>query len=196
MKARGSTDRRGFTFIEVVLAALIVALLAALTMPLLGQGARSFGMRTAHYELVSLLRQARYTAAATGKTCIVRLRPASGGYLAEPLIVENEGEPPVPIRQAWATQVQLPAVQELLQIPPDRGRSDRTELTIRFTPMGVTEDYVVELDTPDGQTARIEIRRPSGLVRLVSARRSGVLTERQDQQIERYWREHFDRVMP
>jgi hypothetical protein len=146
--------------------------------------------------LVSLLRQARYSATATGKTCIVRLRPTRGGYLAEPFLLEAEGEPPVAIREEWAKQVQLPAVRELLQIPPDRGQSDRQELTVRFTPLGVAEDYVIELDTPDGQTARIEIRRPSGLVRLVSAGKTGVLDEKQDQQIEQYWRSHFNRVMP
>lgn len=189
---RGSRPRRtgdtSFTLVELVLVLLAVALLAALAVPLLGRTGRSVGLRTAHYELLSLLRQARHTAAASGDTCTVHLRPVPGGYEAQVAAVDAAGRAR-PLREPWAQPVQLPAVRSLLQIPPDRGSSHRTELTIRFTPQGVSEDYVVELGT--ARPLRIEVRRPSGLVRLAGQGEAAVIDDAQYRAIEEYWQRHW-----
>ncbi len=183
---------KGFTMLELMLVTLIVALLAALVAPLLGPTARRAALRTGHYELVRLLRQARYTALATGRDCSVRLEPAPEGYTATVWLggPESPGEP---LDAEWAQPVQLPAIQRLMQVPPDRSAARRESLTIHFTPLGVAQDSVIELPGPAG---RIEVRRPSGLVRLVGPDQASPAADDDLRAVQDYWQAHGQAVAP
>jgi len=192
-----SRSRRGFTLLELVLVLLIVALVAALVQPVMRNAGRRLGVYSADYELLALLRQARWWAGSTGRTCLVHLRPTPGGYAAVVEYLEPGQDTPRPLRAEWAGLAQPAAVRMLLKIPPDRGISRRRELTVRFTPWGVEEDYVIALDDASGASGgrdgrgparRIEVRRPSGLVWLVPGDVPGPLDRASIRAVEEYWR--------
>jgi len=174
---------RSFTLVELLLVVLVLGLLAALAAPALGPAARALGAGSVQYELLRLLRAARWHAADTGRTCLVTLTPAEGGYDAEVVEVDEEGARR-PVDQPWAELSQRAEVQRLMRIPPDRPGTVRRRMTVRFAPTGVRADYVVHLGETGG---RIEVRRPSGLVWLLGADEPGVLGPGGLERIERQW---------
>jgi len=184
-------DRPGFTLMELLLVLVIVSLAAALVLPRLGPAARRIGVRSASDDLLWLLRQARWWSMSTGRSCGVHLCPVAGGYAADVAYLAGPDETPRPLREEWTHLEQLPAVRKLMQIPPDMGISRRTELSVRFFPWGVNEDYVIELAEaarPGGM--RIEVRRPSGLVWLLPAERPSTFDPGSLAAIEDYWERH------
>jgi prepilin-type N-terminal cleavage/methylation domain-containing protein len=183
--------RRSFTLLELLLVLVILSLAAALVFPRLGPAGRRIGVRSASYDLLWLLRQARWWSMSTGQTCLVDLRPVAGGYAADVKYLAGPDAPAQPLRDEWACLEQLFAVKRLMQIPPDMGISRRKELTVRFTPWGVNEDYVIELaEGAGGGGTRIEVRRPSGLVWLVPAEEPGPFDPGSLSAIEQYWERH------
>ena len=174
---------RSFTLVELLLVALVLGLLAALVAPALGPAARTLGAGSVHYELLRLLRAARWHAADTGRTCLVTLTPAEGGYDAEVAEVDAAGSRR-PVDEPWAALSQRAEVQRLMRIPPDRPGTVRRRMTVRFAQTGVRADYVVHLGAAGG---RIEVRRPSGLVWLLGADEPGVLGPGGLERIERQW---------
>lgn len=183
--------RSSFTLLELLLVLVIISLAAALVMPRLGPAGRRIGVGSADYDLLWLLRQARWWSMSTARTCLVRLRPAGGGYAAEVSYLEPGSSTAQPLGADWAYLGQLPVVKTLMQIPPDRGITRRTELTVRFTPWGVGEDYVIALaGGPARAGARIEVRRPSGLAWLLPAEAPSPFDRGSMGTIEGYWRAH------
>jgi type II secretory pathway pseudopilin PulG len=182
---------RSFTLMELLLVVVILSLAAALVLPRLGPAARRIGARSASYDLLWLLRQARWWAAGEGQICRVHLAPAPGGYTAQVTHQRTDDDPPQPLRAEWARLEQLPAVKKLLQIPPDRGVSRRKELTVRFTPWGVSEDYVIALaEEPVRTGMRIEVRRPSGLAWLLPEDAPSAFDRESMAALENYWEAH------
>ena len=182
-------DRRSFTLIELLLVLVIISLVAALVAPRLGPAARRIAVGSANYDLLWLLRQARWWAMSTGETCLVQLHPVAGGYAAQVLHLPHRGGDPQPLRVEWASLEQLPAVKTLMQIPPDRGIARRKELTLRFAPWGVEQDYVIALQEGYGQAGmRIEVRRPSGLAWLLDGETPSLFDRESMGAIEDYWR--------
>ncbi len=187
--------RKSFTLMELLLVAAIVSLVAALVAPRLGPAARRLGVASADYDLLWLLRQARWWSMSTAQTCLVHLRPVEGGYTAEVSYLPAGGSVAQPLRAEWARLEQLPAVKTLMQIPPDRGISRRAELTVRFTPWGVSEDYVIALKESSGRGgARIEVRRPSGLAWLVPGETPSAFDPESLGAIESYWQSYCRNV--
>jgi len=180
---------------ELLLVLVVMSLAAALVVPRLGPAARRIGLRSASYDLLWLLRQARWWSMSTGQTCLVHLRPVAGGYAAEVSYVPVDGRLPQPLPEEWAQLEQLPAVKELMQIPPDRGISRRKELTVRFTPWGVDEDYVIALSEGFGLAgSQIEVHRPSGLVWLLSDDQPGAFDRKSLAAMESYWQTHCSSI--
>jgi len=176
---------------ELLLVLAVVSLAAALVAPRLSPTARRLGVRSASYDLLCLLRQARWWSVSTGRTCLVSLRPVPGGYTAEAAYLPADGDQAEPLEAGWARLEQLPAVKTLMQIPPDRGISRRRELTVRFTPHGVREDYVIALaGEPAAGGMRIEVRRPSGLVWLLPGEEPSAFDRASLAAIEEYWNRH------
>jgi len=180
-------ENKSFTLTELILVAVMVSLLAALVVPAIGGAARGLAGRSAAYDLVRLLREARWRSAQTARTCLVKLIPTEGGYRAEALETTPGRPGPEAIQADWARSELLEDVGTLMKIPPDRGGSSRRELTIRFEPWGVGADYVVALQT--GDPMRIEVRRPSGLVWLVPAEKPSPFDRESFLAIENYWRD-------
>lgn len=184
-------DRKSFTLIELLLVLVIVSLAAALVAPRLGPVGRRIGVGSANYDLLCLLRQARWWSMSTAQSCLVRLRPAEGGYAAEVSYLAPGSGVAQALRADWAKLEQLPAVKTLMQIPPDRGITRRRELTVRFTPWGVSEDYVIALDEGASRGGmRIEVRRPSGLAWLLPADTPSAFGRESMGAIEDYWQVH------
>lgn len=182
---------RSFTLVELLLVVAIIALAAALVLPRLGPSARRIGAGSASYDLLWLLRQARWWSLSSGQICLVRLTPATGGYAAEVTWRTTDEDTPRALGAEWAHLDQLLAVKKLMQIPPDHGASRRKELTVRFTPWGVNEDYVIALaEVPGRAGTRIEVRRPSGLVWLLPDDRPGDFDRESMAAIGNYWEAH------
>lgn len=186
---------KSFTLVELVLVVLILALVATLALPALSGGGRRLAARATAYELVWILRQARWHAAAGSEPCWVRLTPdESGGYRAEILSVDTESGPR-PVEAAWARSPLLGELDDLIRIPPDRDLATRGELMVRFQPWGVDADYMVRLNDGD-RAVRVEVRRPSGLVRLVEDDTPSLLDPDRLADVRNHWRRHCRGAAP
>jgi len=181
-------EDKSFTLTELILVVAMLSLLAALVVPTIGGAARGLAVRTAAYDLVRLLRQARWWSARTTRPCLVKLAPTEGGYRAEAFELTSAPPGLKALQADWAGSDLLEDVGTLMKIPPDRGASARRELTIRFEPWGVTADYVVTVRT--GEPMRIEVRRPSGLIWLVPGDKPSPLDRRSFLTIENHWRDY------
>ncbi|MFW6133453.1 MAG: pilus assembly FimT family protein [Planctomycetota bacterium] len=178
---------KSFTLLEMLLVVGIVALTAALTLPALGGSGRTLAARASAYELVRVLRQARWQAAGAGRACTVRLTPQADGYRAT--VYADEGGRSRRVAARWADSSRLGAIRELVRIPPDRVEARKDTLDVRFAPWGVEADYVIRLGS-GARAMRIEVRRPSGLVRLLDASTDSLLDPDRLAAVRRHWQDH------
>jgi len=180
---------RSFTLLELVLVVALIGLISTMALPMLSGLGRRLGVQSANYELLWLLRQARWWSARTGRACLVRLRPTETGYDAEVSYLDRDGQTTHPLRADWTTLAELPNIQQMVRIPPDRDMMLKGELTVRFRPWGVSEDYMIQLAAIDGQEpARIEVRRPNGLVWLLPGDQASPFDPEHLAAIESHWR--------
>jgi len=183
--------RTSFTLLETVLVLALLGLVATILYPALAGGGRRIALGSADYELLWLLRQARWWSVSSGQVCEVRLKPLPDGYAAEVSYLPPGADRLWPLREEWARLDELPAIRRMVRIPPDRERMLRGELAVRFRPWGVNEDYVIDLAAAEGRgPARIEVRRPNGLVWLLPADEPGPFDPDSLRDMEAYWRSH------
>lgn len=182
---------RGFTLIEMLLVLLIISILAGIVYPSLGSLSRQATGRAAHFELLGLLRQARWWSAQTGRTCVVRLVTGRNDCTVDVRTPDDAGRlVPLGPGEEWTLLESAPRVTGLRSIPPESEASKEDEMTVVFTPQGVGRDYRITLAEETATSAQIEIRRPTGLVWLVRPDTSASLSEKNLAAIDTYWRNH------
>ena len=219
MMSPAPQSERGFTLIEVLLVLFIIALLLTIVAPTLAPLQRRIADESAQFELVALLRQARWWAIQSGRTCQVELTAGPevpGGTLgvrnsaqgerdsaqgvrnsaqgvrirAQVTLPSETARPDVVVTDDWAQVEMLPEIESMEAIPPAAG--DRPKrLAVVFTPGGVGRDYVISLRSPGGAATRIEIRRPGGLVWLVTGDDSAGRSDGAANKMEEYWQAHY-----
>ena len=183
-------SRRSFTLMELMLALLIMAMLAAVVYPPLRAVQRRAHGEAARFELLRLLRQARWWSVQTGRTCRVRLVSTEDGCAVEVTHTDGAGRRATALKADWTALEQRPRIVSLLEVPTRQTGQEDEELTVVFTPSGVCADYIIGLAGPTGRAGRIEIRRPSGMAWLVSANAPAGLTPESLARIEDYWQSH------
>ena len=180
----------GFTLIELVLVLLVLSLVVGIVYPSLGTLSRQATGRGAHFELLSLLRQARWWSARTGRICEVHLVVDRDDCTVEVFTRDGDRLVPLPAEEEWTILEQFPRLTGLRSIPPMSDGAKKNEMTVVFTPQGVRRDYRITLAEESVTSAQIEIRRPTGLVRLVRPETPESLSEKNLAVIDTYWRDH------
>jgi len=135
---------------------LIIALLAAIAIPMLRRTGGTTSDALAAAELAALLRHARTEARLTGDRRHVRLVPQ------EDHCVASVDAPTAAAGTSGPLPVRLPPLRAFVGPEPVVGG----ERVVTFGPGGPDQAYVVELAAAEGTTLCIEITYPSGLVRL------------------------------
>ena len=179
------TRNNAFTLVEMILVVAIIALATAIVAPLMADAARGLAGQAAAYELLSLLREARWYAADTGQSCIVRLEPTDRGYRWEVFQAPVGEELRAEVEAEWAASGLLEKIEGLMRIPPDRQLRTTRAMDIRLEPWGTEADYVIDLG--GRRPMRIEIRRPSGMAWLVDADPDPALDTRGLSEAQDYW---------
>lgn len=179
--------RLAFTLLELMLVLVILVLLASLVAPAMRGIGRDLLSEAPRHELVRILRQARWWAITNGYPCQVRLQ-----YGQDPCVLQvtysSDTAPAQPVREDWANASELPQIASVLQSPTDDSVQPEENLAITFTPTGVDRDTVIELADEDGNVdARIEIRKPTGLIWLTNPDSNDSITKEEIARINTYW---------
>jgi type II secretion system protein H len=188
------TRNEAFTLIELLLVLAIVSLAAATVAPLMAGSARTLAGRAAAYEMLSVLRHARWYAADTGRSCVVRISPDESGYRWEVFEALPDRDELTSVDADWARPALLEHIDGLMKIPPDLALRSDTAMDVRMEPSGVDSDYVI--DFGDAAPMRIEVRRPSGLVWLVDAKTEDLLDRQNLTDAQDYWARHCSTLLP
>jgi len=175
---------------ELMLVLLMMAMLAGVVYPSARGLWKRLRAESAQFELVGLLRQARWWSARTGKACLVHLESSDEESSAEVRYIDHVDGPPALLKAHWARLKQHPHIVSLAKLPDREIDREEQELTVVFTPQGVTSDYVIGLAPTFGESVQIEIRRPSGLVWLVRPGSPDSLSRGQLASIDDYWQGH------
>ena len=183
-------DRRAFVLMELMLVLLIMAMLAAVVYPSARALWKRLRAESAQSELVGLLRQARWWSARTGKTCLVRLTSSDEEPCAEVRYIDDVDGTPAVLKAYWTRLEQQTHIVSLAKLPDKEIAGETQELTVVFSPQGVTSDYVIGLSPVSGESVQIEIRRPSGLVWLARPDSPDSLFREQLASIDDYWQGH------
>jgi Tfp pilus assembly protein FimT len=175
----------------MLLVLLIISLLVGIVYPSLGALSRKATGRAAHFELLGLLRQARWWSARTGRICAVHLVIDRDDCTVDVLTRDAADRPvPLPAVEEWTILEQFPRVTGLRSIPPASEETKENEMTVVFTPQGVRRDYRITLAEESATSAQIELRRPTGLVWLVRPETSASLSEKNLAAMDTYWQHH------
>ncbi len=178
----------GFTLTELLLVLLVVALLAALTFPALGRRRGGLRPKAAAYELVTLLRNTRLAAAANDRSYVVRISTAPPGPSAEVFAIDDTGRETLVTDDRWAATVHDLPVASFGRTDLDGRPVVSAEWAVWMTPTGVEDHYDLELDIRGQSRLRIEVRAPSGLVRLRPATTN--TPEAMAAAMDDYWQMH------
>ena len=185
------TAARGFTLIELMLVLMILGLAATLVWPSLGAFSRRVAGEAGRFDLVGLLRQARWWSAATGQICTVQLDASQERCQIAVQQGSGAGGEMAAVDADWTELSQPPKVTGLTEIAPGGSHFKSGRMTVVFTPCGVQRDYLIDFAGDHAQAARIEIRRPSGLIWLVPSDVPAGLAEDNLDAVDTYWRSHY-----
>jgi prepilin-type N-terminal cleavage/methylation domain-containing protein len=179
------TRDSAFTLIEILLVVAIIGLAAAIAAPLMAGSSRGLAGRAAAYEMLSLLRQARWYAVDAELSCIVSVSPAENGYRWEVFRAPPGSDDLTTVDAEWAQPGLLEKIDGLMRIPPDSRLQSAHAMDIRLEPWGVDADYLIDLGGP--HSMRIEVRRPSGMVWLLDDQAGESLGGEGLSAAEAYW---------
>ena len=184
-------NRPAFTLLEMLLVLTILVMAASIVWPTFGSLTRRVLGQEARYELLGLLRQARWWAARTGKTCRVHLVAGEGpcevqvSYIEPSAGASAAAGAGVAVSDDWAMLEQAPRVTGFLQTRSQTGGKTAPEATLVFAPAGVDQDTVIILaGDPGDAPGRIVVRSPSGLAWLVDGSQASEITH---ESMQAYW---------
>ena len=186
----GGSRRAGFTLMEMVLVLLIIALIGAMVYPSTRATWRRALGESSRYELLRLLRHARWWSSNSAMVCTVRLHSSQGRYVAQVSYLPHEGALPQPLRAQWTVLESAPMIESMAAAPAGGTLKEQRELEVRFTPWGVSEDYVIVLGEQEGRPAQIDIRRPSGLVWMRLVDSPSIVDGVNSAALSEYWEAH------
>ena len=150
---RGAPGVTGFTLIELVCVVVVLAIIAALTVPVWGRSIRRFRAERYAAAVTELLRYAQAHAITRHSTVRVTLDAPSGRV---ELAVERQGgEDPAPLRSRWGRPL-IP--------PPDVKVSAAPETSTQFRPDGSSIGWELRVVSPGSPPSQITVDPLTGAV--------------------------------
>lgn len=153
---------------EVLLVALIIALLAAIVIPNLRRSPILRPDAAAASELAALLRHARMAAHGSGRVHHVRLVEDVDGWVATLYALDAAGVAQRVRDEGYRSEVRTTAVTAFEPAGSGAGAGHSTDKVVVYGPAGPDRAYVIELAGDDPGAYRIEVTRSSGVVRLTT----------------------------
>lgn len=171
-------SRRGFTFLEILVVVVILAVLAFIAIPRMGSAYRQNQLNAAGREIASCLRQARNIAIAMNDGCEVWLNPETAEFQIVPVHLDPNG---LPVRErrrrsgrnddeqfepdAETTRVRLlPAKVFYTVLDSTAPRREDNIPTIIFYPDGSASGAYIGVQNPDNLAVSIQVYRTTGKV--------------------------------
>jgi type II secretion system protein H len=136
----------GFTFVELIVVLVILAVVAALVTPSFSRTIASARLRSAASDVRTTLARGRALAVAAAKERTVAFDLSRGEFG-----VDNE-----------VTRV-LPETIRLGAVLPGEGRKERGNVRVRFFPDGSGEEAEISVTAEDGGTLRVTVDPLTGL---------------------------------
>ena len=176
----GARARAGFTLIELLIVLGIIAMIAAVSLPVVLRGFSKSGMRLAVGQVVDACVTARRTAVLTGTPTAVRIVPferrfdvtSAGGMVGDAgqvgghRPVPDGDEPPAPMTGGGAFSAQLPESVKIeflgVNLVPDQQNDE--EVYCVFYPNGTSDEMAILLHSDEGDLRKLLLDPVAGVI--------------------------------